>query len=351
MATISFHCGSAAHRGHNIRDPKVIEKEDGHVREDGNFKIWLDVAPKDAYEKLFSKSVEDYNKTQKRNDRKIDGWQGYYQSIKKSKQQNLCYETIIGVYDNNVSTKDKREIMHEFCKTWKDRNPKLKMIGAYYHDDEANPHVHIDWIPIAQCDRGMPLQTSQNRAFEQMGYISKGKKVTNQIQWEKANRDYLKQLCEDRGIHVETDLGKKEHLDTDLYKATQKLVEMENKLDEANNELIEIKSQCSGYKKELENKVGLINQLFTTINTYRKEMKDALANPNNLYRKQLEKLNLAITVNGQKENLLDYLDKAIEADQRKALNDKMGSYTPTQKRVLEKIYKDTGLSHNDDFER
>ena len=41
-------------------------------------------------------------------------------------------------------------VLRAFYDGWKERNPRLELIGAYYHADEDGvPHVHIDYIPVA----------------------------------------------------------------------------------------------------------------------------------------------------------------------------------------------------------
>ena len=47
---------------------------------------------------------------------------------------------IIGVYPDKeglgIDEKTQREILKEFVDGWRERNPNLELIGAYYHADE-----------------------------------------------------------------------------------------------------------------------------------------------------------------------------------------------------------------------
>lgn len=63
--TISTHNGSQVARQHNLRNPKVICKED-HIDPNGHFEVWLDEDPKAAYERLFGEAVKAYNEKQTR---------------------------------------------------------------------------------------------------------------------------------------------------------------------------------------------------------------------------------------------------------------------------------------------
>ena len=96
---------------------------------------------------------------------------------------------IIGVYgrnENGVSICDEatgKKIMREFVDEWPKSNPNLELIGAYYHaDEQGEPHVHIDYIPVAHnYTRGLEVQNGLVKAFGEMGFVKEGKR-TAQIQ-------------------------------------------------------------------------------------------------------------------------------------------------------------------------
>ena len=81
-------------RQHNLRNPKVIAKED-HIDPNGHFEVWLDEDLKAAYERLFGEAVKAYNAKQKRDDRKITD---YYNQICEDSKKKPVYELIIGIY-------------------------------------------------------------------------------------------------------------------------------------------------------------------------------------------------------------------------------------------------------------
>lgn len=244
MATISTHNGSTLSQGHNRRDIKYTSK-DGHIRENGHIEIWKDKPLREAYERIFSDAQKEYNERQKRSDRKIND---YYQKVKNDAKRHVCYEMIIGVYKApQVSEKDKREIMKKFVDSWQARNPNLELVGAYYHADEVGePHVHIDYIPVADCTRGMSKQNALNSAFEQMGYHGTSIKNTPQMAWQRAQNQELERLCKERGITIEHDTEKKKHLSVREYQEMKEHSDKQKKrLDKA-------------LKKDLPSKKGLI---------------------------------------------------------------------------------------------
>jgi len=45
--------------------------------------------------------------------------------------------------------KSQRNVFLNTLEGFEDRNPGLELIGAYIHMDEASPHMHFDYIPVA----------------------------------------------------------------------------------------------------------------------------------------------------------------------------------------------------------
>ena len=218
MATTAVHNGSKFSQSHNRRD-----FSEPHIDPAGHYEVWRDEAIKQAYHRLFDKSLAVYNDKQKRDDRKI---KSYYDHVRKSKTLKVGYEMIVGVYGKDVDDKTRYEILKKFVRTWHERNPNLELIGAYYHaDEEGQPHLHIDYIPVARnCTRGLATQCSLKGALKAMGLVTTKGKGTAQMQLEKANLNFLDELCKERGISVqEHGQQKLQHLDTKTYKATAEL--------------------------------------------------------------------------------------------------------------------------------
>ena len=237
--TISTHNGSQVARQHNLRNPKVIAKED-HIDPNGHFEVWLDEDPKTAYERLFGQSVQEYNERQTREDRKITD---YYTQICEDKKKKPVYELIIGIYGKKAdgtpicSKNDGKRILRAFVEDWERRNPQLKLCGLYYHCDESVGingsqvgHVHIDYIPVGDgFTRGMGMQSSLSRALEQQGFESQGLNNTAQMQWESRENQFLATLCAHAGFEVIRGNGNKEHLDTATYKKVKELEDLQEK--------------------------------------------------------------------------------------------------------------------------
>ena len=104
---------------------------------------------KEVYKELFNDAVERYN-VGKRKDRQIAN---YYEKIRQGKQERLFHEVIfqignredmaVGRSEGNLAVK----ILDEYVKDFQKRNPTLRVFSCYLHQDEATPHLHIDFVP------------------------------------------------------------------------------------------------------------------------------------------------------------------------------------------------------------
>jgi hypothetical protein len=252
--TIATHNGSAVRQSHNRRDLKVVTKEE-HIDLSRVHENWIDEPIRVAYHRLFDDAVRRYNASQTREDRKI---KDYYKKMLNDAKQHPCYEMIIGIYSKQkdgtsfVSEEQGKEILKEFVDNWKERNPNLELIGAYYHaDEEGEPHVHIDYIPVAHgYNRGMDTQAGLVKALGEMGFTKEGR-ATAQIQWEKRENDYLTTLCERRGIKISHPKKEgKEHLDTETYKAKATLERSKDLVTKQMNQKLRLEDSIYSLEKK-----------------------------------------------------------------------------------------------------
>ena len=244
--TISTHNGSSVARDHNIRNRKVTDKE-SHIDPNGVYEIWHDEKLTDAYHRLFDGAVERYNAKQSRADRRIEN---YLAAIQKDAAKKPVYEMIIGVYGADCSNDAKKDILRQFVDGWKERNPNLELIGAYYHADEEgqDPHVHIDYIPVAHgYKRGMDTQNGLVKALEEQGVESgKSMKETAQIFWERRENNHLEALCNARGLVVEHPGTGKKHLDTPEYK------QLQDELQKANEKIAALTAEVHSKQRQVD---------------------------------------------------------------------------------------------------
>jgi len=83
--------------------------------------------------------------------------------------------------------------------------------------DEKTPHLHIDYVPIADgYKNGMAKRNSQSVALQQMGF---GKNKNSINEWRKHERQILRELCQQYGLEVaEETQGRGKTLTPDEYK-------------------------------------------------------------------------------------------------------------------------------------
>ena len=251
--TISFPKGdgSLAHNNREFIANNVCPERTGWN------KTYIRESIADAYEKCFGEAVREYNAGQKRNDRKISN---YVKKIENSDNgENVFYENIVQLgtkYDTPVvdedgnlteAAKEAVDLLDEYARTFQERNPNLHLFNCVLHLDEATPHLHIDYIPVADgYKKGMKTRNSISKALQQMGFEKgKGRYDNEVIDWEARERDYLMDLCRERGIEVEIKGDKRDNLTLPEYKAVMRKVECleaeAEKLDKQNETL----EQCN----------------------------------------------------------------------------------------------------------
>jgi len=208
--TISFHCGSTWSRGHNVRDERYTSKQK-HIDPtlSANNMTIFDTPIRQAYRDIFGTALEEYNAKQHRSDRHIDD---YYLKIKQDKRKHAVYECIVQIGDKDDTgnaAEQEKAVLLDYAEQWEKNNPRLKLVGAYIHADEPNGtvHMHVDFIPVAECSRGMRLQNSLVKALEQQGYAGTKATDTAQMRWQQAQRETLERLCRSRGISAQANQG------------------------------------------------------------------------------------------------------------------------------------------------
>ena len=239
--TISTHNGSVAHRDHNIRNPKATSMQPHIDPSNADRNLTLhDEDPRAAYRRIFGAALDDYNRKQTREDRKI---RDYYTKISSDQKKHAVYEMIVQIgdrYDTGLDADTETQCLIEFYKSWAERNPHLECIGAYIHGDETDGtvHMHLDYVPVATgYTRGMAVQTGLVKALDQQGFCKAGKR-TAQIQWEARENLALEKICLAHGIEVVHPKREQvKHLDTQLYKAQQEALSASQKLSEVQTQL------------------------------------------------------------------------------------------------------------------
>lgn len=326
--SISFQHGTKLSREHNIRNAKYIKNQE-HInkgRIDQNI-IFIDEKLQDAYEEIFGESFQEYN-SKLRKDRQC---KSYYDKIKNDSQKHLVYECIVQIgneEDTSYTSELEQQALIQFFMKWKERNPNLKLVGAYMHNDEATSHLHLDYIPVAtECERGMKTQNALKKALQQQGFNGKGANNTEQIQWQNSERLALEKICQELGIDAkanqglcktkyfdaktgEIKVGTRKHLSVEEYKQARKEmlsdVQQENsELHQENSKLQQEISKLQSEVEELQVKKISTEEMLSDIEKQKEQINEDLQP----LRQEQEKL----TVNIAKSKArIDKLNKEIK---------------------------------------
>lgn len=180
---------------------------------------------KEAYREIFGEALDKYNAKQKRADRKIED---YCDHIKKSKNgEKLFYEDVVqwGSKDDfqNPQTRERaKEALVKYVEGFEERNPNLKLIGAYIHMDEASPHLHLDYVPVAHgYSRGLSTRNSLDRAMKEMGFAPENESRKNNATklWKESERSYFGEICRSMGLEIEMERqSTRKNLSVEEYK-------------------------------------------------------------------------------------------------------------------------------------
>lgn len=222
-----------------------------------------------AYEKCFGDALKKYNKRQKRADRKITDYYNHLfhcdysdSAVKTNEAKNSkksFYELVIQIgsmEDSGINTPDKDIVsscLIDYMNGFQKRNPNMYVFNAVLHLDEATPHLHIDYIPVGHCTRGLDTQNALGQALREMGYSNSYKSIA---EWHSSERSILTQICNSKGIEIsEPEKSRAVKFTVDEYK------EYRSKIDSVKNELKSLEYE----KEQLKAALGKQKQMLDEI--------------------------------------------------------------------------------------
>lgn len=213
--------------------------------------VYRDEPIQKVYHELFDEAVNRYNAKQKRKDRCIND---YYEHLRTGKQEKLFHELIVQIGnkdDMGVLTENgklAKELLDEYMQGFQERNPTLRVFGAFLHMDEATPHLHIDFVPYVSGWKGKGLDTkvSLKQALKALGFAGGSKRESELNQWINAEKEQLAKVMERHGIEWEQKGTHEEHLsvlDFKKQERTKEVAALEAAKQECQADLAEMKEQ------------------------------------------------------------------------------------------------------------
>lgn len=282
---------------HNERKPE--DKEDlkdygKHINwsKTADNKILVSKEIKDVYKDVFQGAVDEYNKKQKRADRKI---KNFFSKVKKSKNLDTQKEFIVQAgkmgqqFDSDPVENERlqKQVLETYLDNFQKTYPQLHVYSAVIHVDEKSPHMHLAVVPEASgYKRGVSKQPSFSKA---VGI----KNIDDFREFCEANRNLLKQSVEQvLGADVE-----REEVGTHAYlppqalrdawaKADAKMQKADDVLDDAKDQASEIVSKAKEEAKKIASDAKSKADVNREIMQYRADQMSQVDNAVKAYHEQ-----------------------------------------------------------------
>ncbi len=210
---------------HNNRD-FIANNVDGERVQDNITYYKRDI--REMYNVLFGQAIKEHNAKQTRADRKISD---YYEHIKNDGRLKPFYEIVVqfgdlescglksGKLGAGSAWEEAKLMLDDYMKGFEKRNLNLKVFNAVMHLDEATPHLHIDFIPIAhKVERGLSVKVSMKGALKEQGFTSANRMQNEWSAWEERERDVMTDILRKHDLSRDIKNVRREHLTVDEYK-------------------------------------------------------------------------------------------------------------------------------------
>lgn len=221
---------------------------------------------KQTYNNLFGEALEAYNAGKKKTRDKIPD---YYEHIRQSKQEKLFHETIFQIGNLNdcgcgmEGGQRAAEALTEFAKTFQERNPHLHVFNMVLHMDEATPHLHVDYIPVATGQtRGLSTRVSMKQALKQQGFTGVGRKQTEWKAWMDREKEVLTEIAQQHEFEIISLGSNRRHMELPEYRAAiQEAEAVQEQAAAALQELADMQEKKTELKGEIKSLSGTVAAL------------------------------------------------------------------------------------------
>ncbi|WP_439033690.1 plasmid recombination protein (plasmid) [Bacillus paranthracis] len=251
LGSISFNQSHQSSLSHNNRENIYGNPGIDPARSQENiYFVQKDI--RSVYKDVFQEAVDKYNEKQKRNDRKIEN---YYDKIHKDDKTHEQRELVVAIGEGKDDPKyreAKKEALKRYAEAFQERNPKLAVYNMVLHDDEANPHLHINYVPNFESSRGLTRRVGMDRALQQQGVEGTGRKLI--AHWRETETAYIEQLAKEYIPNFErANVGSHKYMKVRQYKEyAEAKSTIENQVEERETQLQTI----DDYLKNVEEKTN-----------------------------------------------------------------------------------------------
>ena len=188
-AKASMHVGKKYSLKHNLREYDANKwNTDGHIQSDRshlNEKL-THTELRDFFQKTFGAAIDQYNeKNREKHPDRMTSVDDYYNKYKGHAQECIMqmgdhenYMELIKLVGQEKADSIHKQFLTRAYNNWLKDNPSLKVFSATIHMDEikdGTPHIHIDFLPVAESSRGLTVKVSMDGAMKMLGYDRKTK--------------------------------------------------------------------------------------------------------------------------------------------------------------------------------
>ena len=199
----TMHLGKKWNRRHNLREyDREKWNRDGHIDESrGELNKVLTDTPLDKFfDETFGDALVDFNdKNYKKHPERLIGFKSakeyekatheerrtravkaYYNEQKKNVQEAMIqlgdheeYLQLVELLGREKADEIYTSYLIEANNKFIEDNPTIKVFSAAIHMDETRdgtPHLHIDFLPVAESDKGLTVKVSLEGALKPLGF-------------------------------------------------------------------------------------------------------------------------------------------------------------------------------------
>ena len=277
-AKASMHVGKKYSLKHNLREYDATKwNTDGHIQSDRSHlnERLTHTELRDFFQKTFGAAIDQYNeKNREKHPDRMTSVDDYYNKYKGHAQECIMqmgdhenYMELIKLVGQEKADSIHKQFLTRAYNNWLKDNPSLKVFSATIHMDEikdGTPHIHIDFLPVAESSRGLTVKVSMDGAMKKLGYDRKTKakdgendsyKETPYRRWLSQQRERIESLA-DEYVHLipSQPFTKRRRQETWQWRAQQKeaLVEDVKQLSEtkvqAEKDIAQLRTEYKQYR-------------------------------------------------------------------------------------------------------
>ena len=200
------------------------------------------------YHELFDEALAAYNAKKKKTRDKIPD---YYEHIRQGKQEKLFHEAIFQIGNledcgcGSPGGERAAAALKEFAESFQERNPHLRVFNMVLHMDEATPHLHVDFVPVAtEQSRGLSTRVSMKQALKQQGFVGLGRNQTEWRAWMEREKASLTEIAQAHEFEIISLGGGRPHMELPEFRAAAKQLEaVQEQVAAAEQDIAELEKQ------------------------------------------------------------------------------------------------------------